>query len=100
MQVRAAKARVVAAFHFIPAEGLNALDAPIESDVVACGDDADARRVVRDLASTIPNLRAFDGGSLANATGIEAFAAVLLTVNIRHRGKGTLRLLGLEEGDG
>jgi NADPH-dependent F420 reductase len=100
MQARAAKARVVAAFHFIPAEGLNALDTPIESDVVACGDDPDARRVVRDLATTIPNLRAFDGGSLANATGIEAFAAVLLTVNIRHHGKGTLRLLGLEEVDG
>jgi len=77
----------------------DALDTPIESDVVACGDDADARRVVRDLATTIPNLRAFDGGSLANAVGIEAFAAVLLTVNIRHHGRGTLRLLGLEEGE-
>jgi hypothetical protein len=28
--------------------------------------------------------------------GIEAFAALLITLNLRHKGKGTLRLLGLE----
>ena len=43
----------------------------------------------------IPGLRAFDGGSLANAIGIEAFAAALLTVNLRHKGEGTLRLEGV-----
>jgi predicted dinucleotide-binding enzyme len=64
--------------------------------VIVVGDDDDARTAVLDLAIGIPDLRAFDGGSLANAIGIEAFAAVLLSVNIRHRGKGTLRLLGLE----
>jgi predicted dinucleotide-binding enzyme len=48
------------------------------------------------LAAQIPGLRTFDGGSLANALGLEAFSAVLLTVNVRHRGKGRLRLLGVE----
>ena len=99
MQARVPDARVVAAFHFIPADALAKLDTPIESDIIACGDDDEARRTVRELAASIPNLRAFDGGSLANAIGIEAFAAVLLTVNVRHHGKGTLRLLGLEEGE-
>jgi NADPH-dependent F420 reductase len=99
MQARVPDARVVAAFHFIPADALAKLDTPIESDIIACADDDDARRTVRGLATSIPNLRAFDGGSLANAIGIEAFAAVLLTVNVRHHGKGTLRLLGLEEGE-
>jgi NADPH-dependent F420 reductase len=88
--------RVVAAFQHVPAAAFSALDAPIESDVIVVGDDDGARTVVLDLAVGIPDLRAFDGGSLANAIGIEAFAAVLLTANIRHRGKGTLRLLGLE----
>jgi len=99
MQARVPAARVVAAFQHIPAEALLKLDTVIESDVIVCGDDDDARGAVMDLVTTIPNLRAFDGGSLANAVGIEAFAALLLSVNLRHKGKGTLRLLGVEEGD-
>ena len=96
VQDAAPAARVIAAFHLVPAAALAALDTPLESDVIVCADDDDARRVVLDLVVGIPDLRAFDGGSLANAIGIEAFAALLLTVNLRHKGKGTLRLLGLE----
>jgi predicted dinucleotide-binding enzyme len=73
-----------------------ALDVPLESDVVVCSDDDAARDLVFDLVADLPDLRAFDGGSLANAIGIEAFAAVLLSVNLRHKGKGTLRLLGVK----
>ncbi len=96
MQAAAPDARVVAAFQHIPAAAFAALDAPIESDVIVCGDDDDARAEVLGLVAGIPVLRAFDGGSLVNAIGIEAFAATLLTCNLRHTGKGTLRLLGLE----
>jgi 8-hydroxy-5-deazaflavin:NADPH oxidoreductase len=99
MQARVPEARVVAAFQHIPAEALMKLDTPIESDVIVCGDDDAARRTVMSLVTAIPNLRTFDGGSLANAVGIEAFAALLLSVNLRHKGRGTLRLLGVEEGD-
>jgi hypothetical protein len=45
---------------------------------------------------SIPNLGAFDGGSLANSVGLETFTAVLLTVNLRHRGSATLRLSGVD----
>jgi NADPH-dependent F420 reductase len=96
MQALAPNARVVAAFQHVPAEALENLDQPLESDVIVVGDDDDARRQVLALVASLPNLRALDGGSLANAQGIEAFAAVLLSVNIRHRGKGTLRLLGVD----
>lgn len=96
VQAAVPDARVVAAFQHVPAAAFGDLDHPMESDVVVCADDDDARSTVLDLIAGIPNLRAFDGGSLANALGIEAFAAVLLTANLRHRGKGTLRLLGLE----
>jgi NADPH-dependent F420 reductase len=89
-------ARVVAAFQHVPAAAFGDLDHPMESDVVVCADDDDARSTVLDLIAGIPNLRAFDGGSLANALGIEAFAAVLLSINLRHRGKATLRLLGVK----
>jgi len=96
VQNAAPDARVAAAFHLVPAAALAALDRPLESDVIVCADDDDARRVVLDLIVGIPDLRAFDGGSLVNALGIEAFAALLITLNLRHKGKGTLRLMGLE----
>lgn len=96
IQAVAPAARVCAAFQHVPAAAFAALDAPLESDVIVCGDHEDARAVVLGLVVGMPNLRAFDGGSLANAIGIETFAALLLSINVRHRGKGTLRLLGVE----
>jgi len=96
VQAAAPSARIVSAFHLIPAGGFAALDTVLESDVVVCGDDDAARASVLGLVIGIPKLRAFDGGSLSNAVGLEAFASVLLTVNLRHKGKGTLRLLGVD----
>jgi NADPH-dependent F420 reductase len=95
MQAAAREARVVAALEHVPAEALERLDEPLETDVVVCADDDAARLEVMGLLEGISGLRALDGGSLANAAGIEAFAAVLLTVNLRNRGKGTLRLEGV-----
>ena len=72
------------------------LDHKMESDVVACGDDDDARaHADGDHLGSIPDLRAFDGGSLENAVGMETFAAVLLTINIRHKVRAGLRLSGI-----
>ena len=95
VQAAAPAARVVAAFQHVPAAAFAALDTPLESDVVVCSDDEPARDLVLGLVAGMPKLRAFDGGSLVNAIGIETFAAVLLTLNVRHRGRGTLRFLGL-----
>jgi len=96
VQAAAPGARVVAAFQHVPAAAFAAIARPLESDVVVCGDDDAARHLVLDLVAGMPNLRSFDGGSLANALGIEAFAALLLSINVRHKGKGTLRLLGVD----
>lgn len=98
MQAAAPGARVVAAFQHVPAAAFAALDESLESDVIVCGDDDSARTTVLDLVHAMPNLRGFDGGSLANAVGIETFAALLLSINVRYKGKGTLRLLGVENG--
>jgi 8-hydroxy-5-deazaflavin:NADPH oxidoreductase len=96
VQECAPDANIVAAFQHVPAAAFEALDQPVESDVVVCGNDDGARMGVLNLVSSIPNFRAFDGGSLAGALGIESFAAVLLSVNLRHHGKATLRLLGVD----
>ena len=96
VQLAAPNARVVAAFHLVPAASFAALDDPIESDVIVVADDDAARVVVMELALSIRGMRAFDGGSLANAIGLEAFAALLLSINVRQKGKGSLQLRGVE----
>lgn len=95
MQAILRRSQVVTGFHLVPAAELVNLDRKMESDVVACGDDHHARETLMEIIRCIPELRAFDGGSLENAIGMETFAAVLLTINIRHKGKASLRLAGI-----
>jgi NADPH-dependent F420 reductase len=86
------RSRVVTAFHLVPAAEFADLDHTMESDVVVLGDDDEARQSLMEITGSIPNLRALDGGSLRNAVGMETFAAVLLTINVRHKMKASLRL--------
>ena len=87
-------AQVVAAFHLVPAAALGDISHPLVGDVLVVGDD-DGRPTVLDLIDGIPDLRALDAGPLANAVGIETFSAALLTVNLRHKGEGSLRIEGI-----
>jgi NADPH-dependent F420 reductase len=95
MQALLWRSKIVTAFHLVPAAEFEKLDHPMESDVVACGDDDGARQALMEIIRGIPHLRAFDGGSLENAVGMETFAAVLLTINIRHKVRAGLRLSGV-----
>lgn len=85
---------VVAAFHNISAELLNG-DAPLDCDVVVCSDDADASQLTRELAAKIPGVRAIDGGKLENARIVEQITALLIGLNIRHKGHSGIRITGL-----
>jgi 8-hydroxy-5-deazaflavin:NADPH oxidoreductase len=86
------RSRVCTAFHLVPAAEFAALERPMESDVVVLGDEDEAKSTLMEITSSIPNLRPLDGGSLRNAVGMETFAAVLLTINVRHRMRASLRL--------
>ena len=97
VQAAAPEARVVAALQHVPARALGDLDGDLDSDVLVAGDDDKARTLVLDLIDEIPGLRAFDAGSLRNARGIEAVAAPLLTINLRHKGEASLRISGAGE---
>jgi 8-hydroxy-5-deazaflavin:NADPH oxidoreductase len=97
IQAAAPGAKVIAALQHVPAAALGDLDGELASDVLVAGDDDDARTLVLDLIDSIPGLRAYDAGSLHNARGIEAVAASLLTVNLRHQGEATLRITGAGE---
>ncbi|HEX3741866.1 MAG TPA: NADPH-dependent F420 reductase [Terriglobales bacterium] len=87
---------VVAAFHNLAADLLKQ-DGPVDCDVIVCSDDKSAGKRVRELARKIPGVRALDGGRLENARIIEQITAVLIGLNIRHKGHSGLRITGLPE---
>lgn len=94
VQKAAPEALVAAALHHIPAAALLDLDKPVlQGDVAVVADDLEAMRATQAMVSAMPELRPLDGGPLENAIGLEAFCAVLLTVNLRYGGKATLRLM-------
>lgn len=88
---------VVAAFQNCSAEELNG-DHRIECDVIVCSDDPQATQLVSELAAKIPGVRALDGGKLENARLVEQITALLVGLNIRHKGHGGLRITGLPAG--
>jgi NADPH-dependent F420 reductase len=89
------EARVVAAFHHIAAHELQAGDQPIECDLLLCGGDAEARKVVTELGASI-GLRAVEVGALTNAGPLEGITAVLATINRRYKLKNSgIKITGL-----
>jgi hypothetical protein len=85
---------VVAAFHNVSADLLNA-DGAVDCDVIVCSDDAAASQKVQALAVKIPGVRAIDGGKLENARILEQITALLIGLNIRHKGHSGIRITGL-----
>jgi NADPH-dependent F420 reductase len=86
---------VSAAFHHLPARSLGDLNQPASGDVLVCSDHPEALQATSDLVRRIPDLRAFDAGSLAAAGPVEAFTAVLLSLNARYKGRATIHLTGI-----
>ena len=87
---------VAAAFHNVSADVLNS-DADVDCDVIVCSDDPNATQVAMDLATKIKRVRAIDGGKLENARIVEQITALLIGLNIRHKGHGGIRITGLPE---
>jgi NADPH-dependent F420 reductase len=87
---------VVAAFQNVSADVLNS-DDDVDCDVIACSDNPQATEVAMELAAKIPRVRAIDGGKLENARIVEQITALLIGLNIRHKGHGGVRITGLPE---
>lgn len=88
-------AKVAAAFHHLPAKEMGDLDSGLTADVLVCSDDPEATAETMSLVERIEGLRPLDAGSLNQAAAIEAFTAVCVTLNIRHRAHSTLKLAGI-----
>lgn len=87
--------KLAAAFHHLPAREMENLDSGLTADVLVCGDSDQARAATIELTNSIDGLRGIDAGSLAQASPIEAFTAVCISLNIRHRAHSTVRIAGL-----
>ncbi len=73
--------RMVAAFHTISGEALQDLEHEMESDVLVCGTDKEAKAVVGGLIDDIPNLRWVDAGDLTQARIAETLTALMISIN-------------------
>jgi NADPH-dependent F420 reductase len=88
--------RVAAAFHTLGADLLMQLDHGIDSDVLICSDDPEARRVATELVAMLPGARAVDGGPLRNGRLIENLVSLLIAINRRNKVKHAgIRITGL-----
>src|ERR1700716_2218300 len=85
---------IAAAFQNLGAE-LLAGDGPVDCDVMVCSDDDNAKKVAMELAAKIPGVRAVNGGKLENARIVESITALLIGLNIRHKGHSGVRITGL-----
>lgn len=92
----APRARVVGAFHHVPAARLTDVD-DVEMDVLVTGDDDDACDIVCGLAEAIPGMRGVRAGPLRLTRPVEELTAVVLAVNRRHRVRAGVRLAGLAD---
>ncbi|HXZ61781.1 MAG TPA: NADPH-dependent F420 reductase [Acidimicrobiales bacterium] len=86
---------VAAALHHLPASEMGNLRSGLEADVLVCSDHPEATAATVELVGGMKGLRAIDAGSLSQAAAIEAFTAVCITLNIRHKAHSTLRLGGI-----
>lgn len=87
--------RVVAGLHTIAAEALQALDREIDSDVLLCADDAEAKGRVGTLIDGVPGMRWVDCGRLEMARVAEPLTALLVAINRTYRVKDSgFRIVG------
>jgi 8-hydroxy-5-deazaflavin:NADPH oxidoreductase len=87
--------RVVAGLHTIAAEALRAIDDEVESDVLLCADDPDAKARVGSLIEQIPGLRWVDCGRLEMARVAEPLTALLVAINRAYAiGDSGFRIVG------
>jgi 8-hydroxy-5-deazaflavin:NADPH oxidoreductase len=90
--------RMVAGFHTIAGDALQNLNVPLESDVLVCGDDAEAKAAIGSLVDGIPNLRWVDCGALSMARIAETMTALLVSVNRTYKVRDSgFRIVGRDE---
>jgi 8-hydroxy-5-deazaflavin:NADPH oxidoreductase len=89
--------RVVAALHTVNAPALGDLDAPLDEDVLVCGDRRADKARAAALIELIPGLRCVDAGRLEMARIAESLTALLIGVNARYKTHAGIRLTAVPD---
>jgi 8-hydroxy-5-deazaflavin:NADPH oxidoreductase len=92
---RVPEARVVSGFKHQAAADLFEVERELESDVLLCGDDAEAKELVAALVRRISKLRPVDAGSLRVSRHLDAVTALLLNLNRLHRARASVKITGV-----
>lgn len=96
VQRDAPDSHVVSALHEIDVRTLAKIDRDLSADTLVCGDDDQAKKVAMGLLRDL-GVRPVDAGPLANSRHVEAFIAVLITINFRYKASTGLRITGLPD---
>jgi NADPH-dependent F420 reductase len=87
--------RVVAAFQNVAAHVLRDAHHPVDCDILVCGNDVEAKKVVMGLVSKM-GMFPYDVGPAESARVVEGLTSVLIRMNIKFKAKGGgIRLTGL-----
>ena len=89
--------RVVSALHTISAAKLSELDAPLDEDVLVCGDRREDKRRVAQLLGRVDGLRCIDAGRLEMARVVEQMTALMISVNARYKTHAGVHIVGLPD---
>ena len=87
--------RVVGAFHNVSADELLKPETRVDSDVIVCSDDTEAKSQIMKLAEVIDGVRAVDGGGLHNSRYVEQFTAMLININRIYKAHSTIKIVGI-----
>jgi hypothetical protein len=86
-------APVCAGLHSLAAASL--AHGKADGDALVCGDDADAKALVLQLAAQVVTGRSLDAGPLASARALEGLTAVIVNLNKRYKGHAGVEITGL-----
>jgi NADPH-dependent F420 reductase len=90
-------ARVVAAFHHLSAPTMWRREGYLDDeDVLVCGDDAEAKDAVIELAAAVTGHPGIDAGRLRLSRYLEALTAVLVSINKRYKVRSGIKISGLD----
>jgi NADPH-dependent F420 reductase len=73
--------RLVSGLQTISSDALQAIDRPLQGDVLLCGADAEAKATIGALIERMANLRWVDAGPLSMARIVEPLTALMISVN-------------------
>jgi 8-hydroxy-5-deazaflavin:NADPH oxidoreductase len=89
---------VISALHSVSAPKL-AGDGDLDEDVLICGDRKADKRRVAELIDLIDGLRAVNAGSLEMARIAETLTALMISINVRYKSRGGLKIVDLPDAD-